>query len=329
LSPLDGIPRLKLGVYPTPIEEMPRLRAVLNKELGGACPRLFIKRDDYTGPGFGGNKVRKLEYVFAEAMRRRADAVLTIGGIRSNHARVTAALAARLGFQCHLILNGAAEDPPASLYLDELYGAHIHRVGQPQERTPEMQRIAKELRVRGSNPMEIPLGASDALGALGYVQAAEELAGQASEPFAAIFVCSSSGGTQAGLDAGLQLFGMGGTRLIGVSPDGAAESILPVVSAIRDELAARLKRDFTRLLSIEDRFTGAGYGIPSREGQQATRLLAQTEGIVLDPVYTAKTMAAMLAHVRAREFGPDQAVLFIHTGGQLALFAARRDLRPA
>src|SRR5262249_48117053 len=160
----------------------------------------------YTGPGFGGNKVRKLEYVFAKARHAGADTVLTAGTIRSNHARVTAAIAAKLGFECHLILNGKSHDKPASQYLDEMYGAIIHPVSASQIRMAAMHEITEDLRAKGRKPFEIGLGASDAVGALGYIVAAEEIAGQLLH-FDAIFHCSSSGGTQAGLDAGFQLFG--------------------------------------------------------------------------------------------------------------------------
>jgi 1-aminocyclopropane-1-carboxylate deaminase/D-cysteine desulfhydrase-like pyridoxal-dependent ACC family enzyme len=316
------IPRLHLGMYPTPIEEMPRLRSAL-----GGGPRLYIKHDDYAGPGFGGNKVRKLEYVFAEAQRTGVDTVLTIGNIRSNHARVTAAISARLGIRCHLILNGRAKDVPASRYLDELYGAVIHPVNLPQERGPAMERIAADLHAAGAKVMEIPLGASDALGSLGCVRVAEEIA-ESGLRFDAIFHSSSSGGTQAGLDAGLQLFGLGDAGLIGVSPDDAAASISAHVAQIRDAIAARLslEPELRRAVSVDDRFVGEGYGIPSPEGNEATRLLARTEGVVLDPAYTAKAMASLVAHIRAGEFSEAQSVLFIHTGGQLALFSARPEI---
>ena len=239
------IPRLRLGVYPTPIEEMPRLREAL-----GGGPRLYIKRDDYSGLGFGGNKVRKLEYVFAEAQRTGVDTVLTIGGIRSNHARVTAAIAAKLGLACHLILNGSSDDVPASRYLDELYGAVIHPVQLPKDRIPTMLEIAGKLQAQGARTMEIPLGASDTLGAMGYVAAAEEIAA-AGMKFDAIFHCTSSGGTHAGLDAGLQLFGLSDIRLIGVSPDESAGSICAHVAEIRDAIAARLGINVTRPLNVD------------------------------------------------------------------------------
>jgi D-cysteine desulfhydrase family pyridoxal phosphate-dependent enzyme len=319
LDRFRALPRLHLGLYPTPIEEMPRLRATL----GPDAPQLFIKREDYAGPGFGGNKVRKLEYVFAEAQRQGVDTVLTIGGIRSNHARVTAAIAARLGMECHLILNGKSFENPASRFLDEMYGAIIHPVSASQIREPTMRQIAEDLRAQGRKTMEIPLGASDVLGAAGYIGAAIEIA-ETGRHFDAIFHCSSSGGTQAGLDAGLQLV-ESNARLIGVSPDNSSESIIAYVAEVRDGIGEMLGTDLRRLLEVDDGFTGPGYGVPTAEGKEALALLARMEGIVLDPVYTAKAMAALLARVRAGEFKQNQSILFIHTGGQLALFSASTE----
>jgi len=321
LDRFHAIPRLALGMYPTPIEEMPRLRAAL----GDGAPRLFVKHDDYTGPGFGGNKVRKLEYLFAEAQRTGVDAVLTVGNIRSNHARVTAAMAARFGMECHLILNGKAYGTPANAYLDELFGATIHPVAASQIRLPAMTEIAAGLRAMGRTTMEIPLGGSDALGAMGYVRAAEEIA-SSSHRFDAIFHCSSSGSTQAGMDAGLQLTGLGGVRLIAVSADETAETVTATVGEIRRGIGERLGVDLERPLEVDDRFVGEGYGIPTIDATEATRLVARTEGIVLDQTYTSKAMAGMLARIRAGEFTSTQSILFIHTGGQLGLFSAREDL---
>ncbi len=301
-------PHLDVGFYPTPIDEMPRL----SEALGG--PRIFIKRDDYTGPGFGGNKVRKLEFVLAAAQAENADVVLTMGGINSNHARVTAALAAQAGFECHLILNGEAPQTPASLYLDELFGAKVHRVANRQARASTMKRIAEELRAAGRKPYEIPLGASTPLGAVGYVRAANEIIG-AGMRFDAIFHSTSSGGTQAGLVARMD------SRIIGVSADDPAEEIAARVEQIAKEAAALLGGSKIGTVEVDDRFVGPGYGIPTPESDEAIRLFAQYEGVVLDPVYTAKAAAGMIARIRAGEFKRSQTLLFLHTGGQLAHFS--------
>jgi D-cysteine desulfhydrase family pyridoxal phosphate-dependent enzyme len=322
---LEAIPHLDCGHYPTPIEEMKRLREAL-----GGGPRLLIKRDDYTGPGFGGNKVRKLEYVLAAAHADGVDTVITAGGEMSNHARITAALAARLGLRTILVLNTAADAPtgrlvrPASLRLDELYGAEIHRVGEREERAPMMREIADKLRAEGRRVFEIPIGASIPLGALGYVRAA----GEAAEQLAAndmhptyIFHSSSSGGTQAGLAVGCQLFNLE-AKIIGVSPDDPApviaESVRSIMQGLGELLALPGSADVD--LTVLDDYIGPGYGALSDQSFEATKLVARTEGIVLDPVYTAKAMAALIDWIEKGRIGADETVLFWHTGGQLAMF---------
>lgn len=322
MTPFDRfrrIGRLALGHYPTPVQELARLRSHL-----GAKRRLWIKRDDWTGPGFGGNKVRKLEYYLWKALRQGYDTVITCGAETSNHCRVTAALAAQCGLECHLVLNPAAQGGcPASLLLDELYGARIHGVSGRGERTPEMARLAGEMREAGRRPMEIPLGASTPLGALGFVHAAGELE---SAP-RTIVHSTSSGGTQAGLIAGLALCGFSETRVVGISADDPAGEIAAtvrgIVAGIEVDLGAPAC-SLQREVLVDDRFTGPGYGVPSDESKEALRLLARMEGIVLDPVYTAKAFAGLLALVRegALEGGD---VLFWHTGGQLALFSAGQE----
>jgi D-cysteine desulfhydrase family pyridoxal phosphate-dependent enzyme len=318
---MHPLPHVSLGHYPTPIEELPRLRQYL-----GSVPRLYVKRDDLTGAGFGGNKVRKLEYLLADALAQSADAVITCGGRRSNHCRITAACCARLGLECHLILNRTAgPENPASLYLNRLYGAHLHFVENRADRSPEMERVAADLRAAGQQPYIVPLGGSVPLGALGFLDAARELASQVEQPFDAIYACSSSGGTQAGLDAGLQLAGWRDTRLVCVSPDDGSEAITGQVAQIRRglaELAGRAPAELERPLEVNDRFAGPGYGIPTPESEAALELLARLEGLVLDPVYTAKTMAAMLMDLRSGRFDEQHRVLFWHTGGQIALFTA-------
>jgi D-cysteine desulfhydrase family pyridoxal phosphate-dependent enzyme len=315
-SSLGRFPKLDVGFYPTPIDEMPRLREAL-----GGGPRLFIKHDDYTGPAFGGNKVRKLEYVLAAALREKADAVLTVGGVRSNHARVTAALAAKRGLECHLILSGEFQNEPASLWLDNLFGAKIHRVDSRDARAPTMAQIAEELRAKGRKPYEIPLGASTPLGALGYVQAAAEEIVPVGMHFDFLFHSTSSGGTQAGLLAGLELMGSK-TTVIGVSADDPAIGIAARVAQIVEGIGKLLDKTFQPAIEVDAGFVGEGYGIETAEGREAIELLARTEGIVLDPVYTAKAMAALIGRVRGGRFTLDQNVLFLHTGGQMSLFSA-------
>jgi D-cysteine desulfhydrase family pyridoxal phosphate-dependent enzyme len=323
IARFDAVPRLNFGNYPTPIEEASRFR----EALGGGAPLVFIKRDDYTGPGFGGNKVRKLEYVLAKAVADGAETVITSGGVKSNHARVTAAMCARLGLRCVLVLNSAAVTheglEPASLAVDELFGADVVHVSGREERATTVESIAERLRGEGKKVAVIPIGASIPLGALGFVRAVEETKAQIgamNSRIDYIFHSSSSGGTQAGIVTGCQLFDWREAHVVGVSPDDSSASISEEVGKIirgaGEMLGAQLSEDVTVL----DEYVGAGYGIPSAQGDEAIELLARTEGLILDPVYTAKAMAALIDWVRKGKLNENDNVMFWHTGGQLALF---------
>jgi L-cysteate sulfo-lyase len=312
---------LALGHFPTPLRELRRLRGHLN-----ARSRLWIKHDDWSGPGFGGNKVRKLEYVLAEALSRECDTVLTTGGVRSNHCRVTAAVAANLGLECHLVLNGEAPEPePASYFLDQLYGAKLHYVERGCDRQPALLRLALELESQGRRPFMIPLGASTPLGALGFMRGAGELLHQTRElGFEPDWIvhATSSGGTQAGMLAGLMRHGAA-TRVLGVSADETAADLEAIIRKILDGLTDLLGEPIPPPgLEIDDTHVGAGYGIPTAEAEDATRLLARLEGVVLDPVYTAKAMAGLLAALETGRFDAAGHVVFWHTGGQMAMFSA-------
>jgi D-cysteine desulfhydrase family pyridoxal phosphate-dependent enzyme len=319
----NAIPHLNYGVFPTPIEEAPRFR----QALGGAAPRVFIKRDDYTGPGFGGNKVRKLEYVLAKAVADGVEVAVTSGGLKSNHARVTAAMCARIGLRCVLVLNSAAVTyeglKPASLAVDELFGAEVVRVASREERATMVESVAESLRREGKKVAVIPIGASIPLGALGFVRAVEETKSRLEAIDTRIdyvFHSSSSGGTQAGIVAGCQLFDWRGVKVVGVSPDDPSASISAevgkIIRGVGEALGAQLSEDVTVL----DDYVGAGYGVPSAQGDEAIELLARTEGVILDPVYTAKAMAALIDWVRKGKLTENDNVMFWHTGGQLALF---------
>jgi D-cysteine desulfhydrase len=325
---LQAFAKLNVGFYPTPIEEMPRLRAALGKD----APRLFIKRDDYTGAGLGGNKVRKLEYVLAQAQADGAEIVITLGGEKSNHARVTAALCARLGLPCELVINppNVRYDglKPANLVADELCGATIHRVANRDERRALSTVLAERYAQMGKRVALVPLGASVPLGALGFVRAVAEAKAQLDAAGIApthIVHASSSGGTQAGLVAGCQLFDLP-ANVIGVSPDDPAAAIAGEVARIIDGLGALLECSFDNRVTVRDDFVGAGYGIPSAESTHALQLVARTAGVLLDPVYTAKAMAGLLALIERGELTAADTVLFWHTGGQLALFYAPENV---
>ena len=320
---LARVPSIPFASQPTPVEPLPRLAARI-----GAGARLFVKRDDALTFGFGGNKVRKLAFVAARAQAEGADTLITAGGVQSNHARATAAAAAKLGMRAVLVVNGvAASTPTANALLDALLGADVVFVETREERAPRMREIAARLRADGRKPFEIPIGASTPLGALGYVHAVAELVDQLPPQMPApdvIVHATSSGGTQAGLVAGCRLLGLS-TRIIGVSADDAAAAIAEQVRMIVGGVGELL--DVAPLVSrgaaieVDDRFVGDGYGRPTPASREAIDLAARTEALFLDPTYTAKAMAALIAYVRTERLTTEQTVVFWHTGGQVNLFA--------
>ena len=316
---LESIPSLPLAPQPTPVEELPRLGAAL-----GIAARVLVKRDDAIAFAFGGNKVRKMRFVGAAARAAGADTLITTGGVQSNHARVTAAAAARLGMRCILVANGAPPDPPtANALLDRLLGAEIVYVASREERAPAMERAAEDVRGRGGTPHVIPLGASTPLGAASFVAAIAELATQIDPPDVIVH-STSSGGTQAGLVAGCALAGWR-THVIGISADESSHSLSGQIRALFPGLAELLRVETRRLraydIEVDDRFVGEGYGVQTDASREAIELAARNEALFLDPTYTAKAMAGFIARARAGEFPKGTTVLFWHTGGQVALFA--------
>ena len=314
-----ALPSVPLADYPTPVEELPRLRDALG---GGA--RLLVKRDDTIGFAFGGNKVRKMRLVAADAQRQGADTLITSGGIQSNHARVTAAAAAKLGMRCVLIANGSPPSrPTANALLDALLGAEVRYVADRTQRASAMEAAGAELRALGRRPYLIPIGASTPLGAAAFVRAVHELLTQIDPPDLIIH-STSSGGTQAGLVAGCALAGIA-TRVVGISADETSADLTREIRSIIGGLPQLLGIEPGALASaafeVDDRFVGGGYGIATRESEEAIELMARTEAIFLDPTYTAKAAAGLIARWRAREFSAARTVLFWHTGGQVGLFA--------
>ena len=323
-SRLADLPSVRLFASPTPLDEMARLRDAL----GHDSPRLLVKRDDAIPFGFGGNKVRKLQLVMADACAQRADTVLTVGGVQSNHMRATAAAAARLGMRCVLVANGTPPEPArGNALLDILLGAELHYVSSREQRAPKMQTLADELRAAGGRPYAVPLGASTPLGAAAFARAIDELLRQwpdSAGPDVIVHACSS-GGTLAGLAAGCALHGLR-TRVVGISADDPAATIEREVRHIIAGLGDLIGGDGTTLaaearLEVDDSFVGEGYGMASPASHEAQALLASTEALFVDHTYTAKALAALVAYVRQGRFTPDQTVLFWHTGGQVALFA--------
>ena len=324
LDRFSRIKRLRLTNLQTPIERADRLRRLIP-----GAPQLYIKRDDLTGYLAGGNKLRKLEYTMADALAKGATTVITTGSVTSNLARTTALVARRLGLKCVLVLNGG--DPRkarANARVAELLGVEVHAVDTREDRDPKMNEIAAMLSERGEHVYKIPLGASNEIGSLGMVAAMEELGIQQlqlGEQFDAIVFATSSGGTQAGLEAGKRLFGYHDLRILGISADDPAESIKQSVRWALDPMLSSL--GFSGFpghaeqdeLSVDDRFVGPGYGVASPESDEASRLFAEAEGILLDPVYTSKAAAGLIAYCRERMFRETDRVLFWHTGGLMTL----------
>jgi 1-aminocyclopropane-1-carboxylate deaminase/D-cysteine desulfhydrase-like pyridoxal-dependent ACC family enzyme len=317
---LSAIPTLMLAPLPTPVAAMSRLSGVL-----GGGPTLLVKRDDTIGFAFGGNKVRKLALLGAQAQAEGADTLITAGGIQSNHARVTAATAVILGMRAVLVVNGKPPDrASANAFLDALLGAEILYVESREQRGEAMHAAAERLRQEGRRVFEIPIGGSTPLGALAYLHAMLELLEQIPPPDAIVHA-TSSGGTQAGLVAACRLLGLR-TRVVGIAADGPTPAIHAQVRANIDGVASLLNQDQPSLqrgtsIEIDDRFIGTGYGIPTEGSREAIELAARTEAIFLDPVYTGKAMAGLIAYVRQQRFTEGQTVLFWHTGGQVGLFA--------
>jgi 1-aminocyclopropane-1-carboxylate deaminase/D-cysteine desulfhydrase-like pyridoxal-dependent ACC family enzyme len=284
-----------------------------------------VKRDDALPFGFGGNKVRKLTLVAAEALAAGADTLITCGGVQSNHCRATAAAAARLGMRCRIVADG---EPPArptgNALLIALLGAEVTYVPSREGRDPAMARLAEDERVAGRLPFVIPLGASTPTGALAIAKGVGELAYQGIVPDV-IVAASSSGGTQAGLIAGCALHEMP-ARVIGISADhpvaGIRRTVLELVAGVEERLGlAAGSLGATDRFDASDAFVGEGYGVPSEASREAQRLGAHTEALVLDHWYTAKALAGLIAFAREGRFRDGVTVMFWHTGGQVGVLA--------
>jgi D-cysteine desulfhydrase family pyridoxal phosphate-dependent enzyme len=324
--PLSDFPRFPLAHLPTPLEPLDRLR----RHIGG--PRLYIKRDDCTGLALGGNKTRKAEFLIGAALAAGASAVVTEGGLQSNHVRQVAAAAAKAGLRCHLVLNHNVPISTAlyrengNLLLDRVLGATVHVCGYHETRADGVARVVAMLRAAGEAPYAIPTGGSNETGALGYVAAALELLEQAKAAGIAInrvVFATSSGGTQAGLVVGMAL-AESPVQVLGIDIENEADALLPEVRRIAAGCARKIglkTPPSDDAFEIARGYAGAGYGIPTPAMREAVELLARLEGIVLDPVYAGKAMAGLIDLVRSGRIGADETVVFIHTGGMPAMFA--------
>jgi D-cysteine desulfhydrase family pyridoxal phosphate-dependent enzyme len=312
------LPRVKIACLPTPLEPLPRLSTIL----GG--PNLYVKRDDMTGLALGGNKTRKLEFLIAEAQANGAKTLLTAGAVQSNHCRQTAAAAARFGFRCILILTGdAPRIKEANTLLDSLLGAEI--IWTVKEKRDEvLQETFNSCWENGQRPYLIPYGGSNGTGAVAYAYAFQELHGQMDSMDWVVFA-SSSGGTQAGLVIGAQIVNWPG-RLLGISVD-QPESILKtrveeLIEAGVQKMNLRSNIQSPSLL-VNDAYTGGGYAVMGKPEEEAIRLFAQQEALILDPVYTGRAAAGLIDLIHQGFFKKSDSVVFWHTGGIPALFSSQ------
>lgn len=321
LQNLTRFPRLELIGAPTPLEYLPRLSDHLGREI-------FIKRDDTTPLAMGGNKLRKLEFLAADALREGADTLITAGAIQSNHVRQTAAVAAKLGLHCVALL----ENPigtRAENYLSngnrlllDLFNTQVEMCDALTDPSAQLDELATRIEAQGYRPYVIPVGGSNALGALGYVESGLEISQQCEDAVAisSVVVASGSAGTHAGLAVGLEQL-MPQAELIGVTVSRSVADQLPKVEALQQAVANSLELQAKAEIILWDDYFAPGYGTPNEDGMAAVKLLAQLEGILLDPVYTGKAMAGLIDGITQKRFKDEGPILFVHTGGAPALFA--------
>lgn len=320
---LAQFPRRRYTEGFTPLEFLPRL----SRELGG--PDIWIKRDDMLGLAGGGNKTRKLEFLVADALAQGADTLITCGAVQSNHCRLTLAAACKEGLKCHLVIE---ERIPGSFsnasngnhFLFQLLGAaSLTTVPGGSPLLEAMEKVAEAVRQQGGRPYIIPGGGSNAVGSLGYVACADEIIAQSFEQglnLDAVVCTSGSGGTHGGLAVGF--WGRNtGIPVLGINISRPNASQIPVIAKDATETAAKLGLDFpTDIIHCVEGYVGPGYSLPTPEMTEAVTLLARTEAILLDPVYTGKAFSGLIGLIRQGYFKKGQTVVFVHTGGSPALY---------
>jgi len=316
----DALPRVSMAHLPTPIETLPRLTALLDG------PELCVKRDDQTGLATGGNKTRKLEFLIADALEHEADTVITCGAAQSNHARQTAAAAARFGLHPVLVLRGSASSQiQGNLLLDRLLGAEIVWTGEASPQG-QLTDVARDLEEDGRRPYVVPYGGSNPVGVSGYVAAMREFLDQCSDrdiAFDRIVIATSSGGTQAGLVLGARVFGYRG-QILGISVDPEAATLKNELAELTTSTAEHLSLDLSFQpddFLVNDDYLGGGYGVVGELEREAIHTVAQAEGLLLDPVYTGRAFGGLLDLIRNGALEADERILFWHTGGTPGLFA--------
>jgi L-cysteate sulfo-lyase len=317
---------VSLGHFPTPLEYMPRL----SKHLGG--PDLWVKRDDCTGLATGGNKTRKLEYSMAAALEEGADTIITVGAVQSNHVRQTAAAACKLGLACEVLLEHRVADPSepyansGNVFLDRILGANLREYPGGSDFDTAMIDVADEIKASGGKPYVVPGGASNAIGALGYVNCAIELLDQATEQGLTIdhiVTATGSAGTQAGLVVGLKAL-HSDIPVLGIGVNARKDAQEEKVYTLACQTAEYIGKP--GIVAREDivancNYVGDGYGVPTESMNDAILMLARFEGLLFDPVYSGKGLAGMIDLIRKGEFDNAKNIVFLHTGGSAALFA--------
>jgi L-cysteate sulfo-lyase len=327
---LKNFSRVDLCHQPTPLEEMPRLSAALNG------PKFWIKRDDCTGLATGGNKTRKLEFLLADALQQGADMLVTQGAVQSNHVRQTAAAACKFGLDCHALLERRVPDRAAdyettgNVLFDHIFGTTIEFRPPGLDMNAEARAVTEKFAVNGRKPYFIPGGGSNEIGALGYVSCAYEMLAQFDAQgldVGWIVLASGSAGTHAGLLAGLHAAGSD-IPVMGISVRQPRERQIAAVHKLAAATAAQLTDTPLSLekTMIEDGYVGAGYGLPTEGTIAAINLIARKEGVLLDPVYSAKGLAGMIGLTEQKFFDSQKDVVFLHTGGAAALFAYGNQL---
>ena len=320
---LEKFERIKLGHFPTPIEHLKNI----TKYLGG--PNIFIKRDDCTGLATGGNKTRKLEFLIPDAIKNKAELVVTVGAVQSNHARQTAAACTIMGLKCLIILEQRVKDPPevymnsGNIFLNKLFGADVKICPKNENFTQYSEKIIKDLKSKGINVYFIPGGGSNSIGAMGYVECLKEIIKENNKyNFTQIIHATGSSGTQAGLLAGRQYFDCK-IPVIGICVRHKKDTQVDRVYTEAKKTCEKLQCDILDKseVIVYDEYIGPGYGEASDEMKEAIKLLAEKEAILLDPVYSGKGFAGLIGLIKDKKFKKNDNVLFIHTGGAVSLSA--------
>jgi len=320
---LEKFERIKLGHFPTPIEHLKNI----SKYLGG--PNIYIKRDDCTGLATGGNKTRKLEFLIPDAIKNKAELVVTVGAVQSNHARQTAAACALMNLKCLIVLEQRLKDPPESymksgnVFLDKLFGAEIKICPKNENVSEYSEKLINDIKFKGTNVYFIPGGGSNSVGALGYVECLNEIIKENKKyNFSQIVHATGSAGTQAGLLAGRKYFNCD-IPVTGICVRHKKDIQIDKVYTEAKKTCEKLRcstLDKSDVI-LYDEYIGSGYGEPTKDMIEATRLLAKKEAILLDPVYSGKAFAGLIDLIRSKKFTKNDNVLFIHTGGAVSLSA--------